>query len=203
MIKINFIAEAVSRRRAKRIRPLLIAIYLAIWVTILTFTVGNFQTNRTIIEQHSQKLNELKEKIDTVNPQFSRAVNIYSQTKQYKKKLGQIPDVTIEPEAALGVLLAVSETIPGNFWLEEINFGQYSPSKGKATNGVKIVGNLFFEEGTNQKNQIQNFLNELKSMPVFKQTSVSLNLDKVRVHKLKGQYFHNFGVTLYWPDKIL
>ncbi len=210
MLKVNFLQNELAQSKRESLRTGLIAAYGAMWIIagmLLFLKLVNVQDN---INTYQVQIAGIKKKIDVSSPQFKKAVELHQQQKQYSMQLKNSYHNAVEFSFIRESLTALTETIPGNFWLKEIHFvtvDSQNPDDNDYTGPDKKVmmvkGNLFLDLKNQDDSQIQKFLTATQKARPFSFASTRVDLQGLTVAQQRQQYYHNFMLEFSWDDLIL
>ncbi len=208
MIKINFIASEVEKEINTRVRKQAILFYAFAWSVGILIMVLQLQNNASFVDTYKKQISKLKTDMDAVSPQFKQAVQLYSKRNKSKKVLAKIYESAVPPEFILECLGKLADTLPANFWLQEVRLSALD--KKISTNNIKnhrmrtmtIRGHLFLDLAAKDPGMLKKFKTVIQESEPFSLAQSDLNLREMDVRKFGNKYSHNFEMAFSWANEI-
>ena len=210
MIKINFIASEVANERNARVRKQAILFYAFAWCVGILIMVLQLQNNESLVETYNKQISKFKTDMDEVSPQFKQAVQLYSKRNKPQKALAKIYESVVEPGFILECLGSLADTLPANFWLQEVRLlaldKKVSADNTKKSSSRKrtmtIRGNLFLNLAAKDPDMLKRFKSAIQESEPFSLAQCDLNLQEMTVRKFGNKYSHNFEMAFSWANEI-
>ena len=211
LIKINFIADELALEKQKKIKKNTRTIYIGACSISFLLLAVSFLSQQSQIKSYESQIYNLKQEIEIISPHYQKAVHLYTQRNQRKKKLSNIVNDIFESSFILESLNNLAKTIPENFWLKKIHFTtldskKFDDNKKKKSSAIKsmvIEGQLFIDSGNENPKEVQQFQKELQSRRPFSMAKSRVDLSDLNIGKVGERYFHKFTVEFAWINFIL
>ena len=206
MIKINFIANEITREKYAKIKKYATIGYATAWLISITVVLIQFRGQQSSVRELQNEIHAIKLGIEKVSPQFQQAVSLYQQRNKHRKKLAALYASTVETSFVIESLENLTQTLPKNFWLQNVHIttqgGKKTDNKRKSKSMV-IRGNVFLDMADENQDHMNKFHKALTGLRPYSLAESKLDPKKMKVSKLKDRYFHNFEIAFSWPDFIL
>jgi len=206
MIKINFIASEVEKEINTRVRKQAILFYAFAWSVGILIMVLQLQNNASFVDTYKKQISKLKTDMDAVSPQFKQAVQLYSKRNKSKKALAKIYESVVQPGFILECLGRLADTLPANFWLQEVRLSaldkKISTDNSCRKRTMTIRGNLFLDLAAKDPGMLKRFKAVIQESEPFSLAQSDLNLREMDVRKFGNKYSHNFEMAFSWANEF-
>lgn len=212
LIRINFLAEEVMKRRNDQLRRTAILAYTGIWLVSLSIILAIAAIKQSEADQRQREFVAVRTQIKQEAPQFVNAIQAYNRQRLLAAKLDASHENCVELGFVVQCLRTIAGTIPENFWLEEISF---LPMESKVfedkrvtqapyIKGLTLQGKLYFDLHGENEPQVRRFEEGLSDRVPFSTAMSQIDLSHIEVGRYGGNrnYYHSFSLYYAWPGPL-
>ncbi len=207
MIRLNFIAEELQNKRARKIRRVALSSYLAIWLMLLVYFFYVHGNSRHLLATYHQQTDAIIEKARAILPKYQAAARLIRQQADLQKELDALRDGIYEPYFVADLCAGINESLSANMWLELIDFAAVPPKqsgrkkrkKAAARHALELKGYVLLVPQAGEQDYARRFFLRLENRPPFSLAEGKLDLENLRVAETEGNYYYNFALSFLWP----
>lgn len=212
VLKINFIADALTEQKHKRIRQRLIIVYVAAWVLALFAMALDYRKYQVMKEVYVGHIEDFTRRIEDLSSPLTKALALDKKRMKHKRQIEKVLSSAIQSADLLHSLAGVARVLPGNAWVEEIEMtaltdlvGDKNPSPKQrmpANFHMRLRCNLFLDLNERGATQFQDLQRELQASQPFVQAKAVVDYENMKVGKMNDRYYHNFEMEFFWPEHL-
>ena len=209
LIRANFLADDVLMRKNTELRRRAVLAYICMWlVAILVIFVMAIIRDREAREAQ-QEILAIRTRIEQEAPQYFLAIEAYNKYHRFAQGLATAHNNAAEIGFIARCLQGISETIPDNFWLEQISFQPtdttvFDDRIEKPAKLLTLKGKLYFDLSVKNENLVREFEEGLSRRTPFSVALNHLDLNYVEVGRFDddGKFYHTFTLHYGWPGPL-
>lgn len=169
-IQLNLIRGRVSPFRLKRLRRIIFAILLLVFLLLIIWIGWVYIGNYYDIKDYQNRLVLISKQYDALNPEVFRIMQYKKEWDSLHHRISLTSELKGKQIWWTPRLQAFSELIPENIWVDNISVEKSGPGMTLSLQGFAVPGdNRGFRS-------IENFAHQLKENPSFSQITKEINL---------------------------
>ncbi|MFA4839331.1 MAG: hypothetical protein WC703_07645 [Candidatus Neomarinimicrobiota bacterium] len=181
-IRINLLGNTAIRKKQKRIRFSVTALYVVVWIFSLSTLFYVYRTNLFISSVYQKEIRKISAEVGVLNPKLERIRQLYQNKEELTTKTNIYLQQQNRPSVWLSKMIALSNMMPANIRLEEISV-ETAPAKGKQKEQIRLTGYTVIDSRKPDINQLNIFKKTLEQSESFMNGFQRVDIFESRIGK--------------------